>query len=338
MKTLSSLNENFASTTSVVALTASSDSQDRMAKALERLGKLSQLDDLTRHKKKEESDAKGKGHGKGKGKGKRPSGPYLERDRLTASLVTGEVVEWKGKYGWIKPHVPVHHVKASAHKGRLYVHKVDLEWWVKALTPGSFCRFHVYVDANSLGAEECTELLDKDTDNVDEAGEWDISSWKEDDRKTSNWEDWKSSGWEDWKSSGRVAGENDSGELGGTQAGSSLQLRSKDNPPADRRRPPVPPPHPPSRHERSCSRRTAHLPDARRVERSQSRRQPRPISHHNHRGRSRSCSQPSSLLLRPSRHDRGRSSSLARTRCNQRSRSRRRSPPCRGRSHSRRRR
>ena len=49
--------------------------------------------------------------------------------------MTGEMVEWKGKYGWIKPHEPVDHPAAGAHRGRLYVHLVDLEWWVKALAP-----------------------------------------------------------------------------------------------------------------------------------------------------------------------------------------------------------
>lgn len=51
---------------------------------------------------------KGKGFGKGKGKGKRgPSGPDLPRTRITTEPVTGEVEAWKGKYGFIKPTVPV---------------------------------------------------------------------------------------------------------------------------------------------------------------------------------------------------------------------------------------
>merc|ERR1712178_522361 len=116
---------------------------------------------------------------KGKGKGKRPTGPYLERTRLTDSLVTGEVVEWKGKFGWIKPHKTIDHPKAGAHKGRLYVHKFDLEFWVDALTPGSFCRFHVYSDANSLGAEECTELKETSNDADDD--------WKDDDGPPGQW-------------------------------------------------------------------------------------------------------------------------------------------------------
>eukprot|EP00930_Biecheleria_cincta_P038793 TRINITY_DN26666_c0_g1_i1.p1 TRINITY_DN26666_c0_g1~~TRINITY_DN26666_c0_g1_i1.p1 ORF type:complete len:501 (-),score=97.89 TRINITY_DN26666_c0_g1_i1:222-1724(-) len=165
----------------VVALQASSESTSRMEKALERLKMLSELDDKTRDKKyKQASKGKGKGKGEGK-KGKRPTGPYLERTRLTEKLVTGEVTEWKGKYGWIKPHEPVDHPKANLHKGKLYVHKVDLEWWVDSLTVGSFCRFHVYSDANSLGAEECTELKEASANSED----W--SDWKDSDWKNSDW-------------------------------------------------------------------------------------------------------------------------------------------------------
>ena len=64
-------------------------------------------------------ESKGK-DGKGKfGKGKRrPTGPNLPRTRITEQPVTGEVAEWKGKYGWIMPAVPVEHPKW---KGKLYI-------------------------------------------------------------------------------------------------------------------------------------------------------------------------------------------------------------------------
>merc|ERR1712194_519543 len=138
---------------SVVELKASTESADRMEKAL---AKLVAQDNQTREFKRKEGQAKGKGANKGKDG--RPTGPYLERTRVTDKLVTGAVDEWKGKFGWIKPHKPVNHKMAKAHKGRLYIHSIDLEWWVDKLTPGSICRFHVYSDANSLGVEECTEI------------------------------------------------------------------------------------------------------------------------------------------------------------------------------------
>jgi len=97
-----------------------------------------------------------KGMSKGKGKGKpRPSGPNLPRTRITEEPVTGEVDEWKGKYGWIKLTVPVEHELASKHEGRIYVSMTDLVGGAQELTPGSLCQFHVFSDVSGLGAEEC---------------------------------------------------------------------------------------------------------------------------------------------------------------------------------------
>jgi len=154
----------------------------------------------TRKKKK-----KGRGgQDKSGSRGKVPTGPNLPRTRLTPELVTGEVKEWKGKYGWILPHTPVDHSKAGAHKGRLYVHVVDLEDWVKSLKPGSLCRFHIYSDANSLGAEECTELKDFSSADDGDSAEWTADQWNS---RGGNWEgagydtgraggDWAASGYD----------------------------------------------------------------------------------------------------------------------------------------------
>mmetsp|Transcript_53903 Transcript_53903/g.136897 ORF Transcript_53903/g.136897 Transcript_53903/m.136897 type:complete len:187 (-) Transcript_53903:65-625(-) len=99
---------------------------------------------------------KGKDKGKGKGKGKRgPSGPTLPRQRVTTEPVTGEVLEWKGKYGWIQPTVPVEHEAAAKRNGNIYVSMSDLVGGLTALTPGSLCQFHVFSDPSGLGAEEC---------------------------------------------------------------------------------------------------------------------------------------------------------------------------------------
>merc|ERR1719512_498273 len=94
----------------------------------------------------------------GKGKGKKgprgPSGPNLPRERITKEQVTGEVVEWKGKYGFVKPTVPVEHPKAEARGGKIYVSMSDLVGGASELTPGTLCQFHVYSDSSGLGAEE----------------------------------------------------------------------------------------------------------------------------------------------------------------------------------------
>jgi len=102
---------------------------------------------------------KGKDKDKGKGKGKkgprRPSGPNLERTRITEKAVTGEVVEWKGKFGFIKPTVDVEHEKARPqHQGKLYVSMSDLKDGVTELTVGNVCQFHIFFDSSGLGAEE----------------------------------------------------------------------------------------------------------------------------------------------------------------------------------------
>eukprot|EP00434_Breviolum_minutum_P013720 symbB.v1.2.012097.t1/scaffold821.1/size257772/7 len=98
----------------------------------------------------------GKGWGwGGKGKGSRsPSGPTLSRARVSNEPVTGEVTEWKGKYGWIRPTVPVEHPQASRRQGLIYVSMSDLQGGLEALTVGSLCQFHVFCDASGLGAEE----------------------------------------------------------------------------------------------------------------------------------------------------------------------------------------
>jgi len=162
---------------SVVELKASKESVSKMENALERIKRLAALDDQTRDKEKKKKSRAG-GQEKTGARGKVPTGPNLPRTRLTPELVTGEVKEWKGKYGWIMPHTPVDHPKAGAHRGRLYVHVVDLEDWVKSLKPGSLCRFHIYSDANSLGAEECTELKDVSSADDGDSAEWAGDSWR----------------------------------------------------------------------------------------------------------------------------------------------------------------
>mmetsp|Transcript_141483 Transcript_141483/g.451869 ORF Transcript_141483/g.451869 Transcript_141483/m.451869 type:complete len:402 (-) Transcript_141483:18-1223(-) len=138
---------------------------------------------------------KGKGKGKDKGKAKRPTGPDLPRTRLSTEKASGEVVEWKGKYGWIKPSKAVDHPLAGKHKGRLYIHSQDLEW-ADELTVGAICHFHLFSDASGLGAEEIEEDGDWDPDAGEEGG--DGQEWSEQD-----WEAWEKG---DGKDDGAVQG------------------------------------------------------------------------------------------------------------------------------------
>merc|ERR1712113_238919 len=106
--------------------------------------------------------AKGKAAGKGafdskgKGKAKAPRGAELPRERLTAEKFSGEVVEWKGKFGYIMPSEPVEHPAAAKRDGKVWVSMKDIEATGQTeLAVGSVVSFHIYSDTSgTLGAEE----------------------------------------------------------------------------------------------------------------------------------------------------------------------------------------
>merc|ERR1712151_973055 len=99
--------------------------------------------------------------GKGKSKGKRergPSGPDLERERITAEPFTGTVKVWKGKFGFITPEEPIDHPAASKSRdGDIWFSGGDITSGQSELEAGAVVSFHVYTDASGkLGAEEVT--------------------------------------------------------------------------------------------------------------------------------------------------------------------------------------
>jgi len=119
---------------------------------------------------------KGKGWGKGKGKiwGKSDDpmafmlwmmgggGPWggPPRKRLTNNWKAfGEVIEWKGSFGWIKPAEDV--LAEEDEKGprwdkekKIYAHKDDFAEGTESLEVGNIVQFHVYSDSSGFGAEE----------------------------------------------------------------------------------------------------------------------------------------------------------------------------------------
>jgi len=105
----------------------------------------------------------GKGMGgKAKGKGKKqsnrsPSGPNLPREPIGDTAFVGDVLEWKGKFGWIQPQVPIDHPAASKNGGKIYVHMGDLQG-IESLTVGATVQFQAYSDASGLGAAEVVLL------------------------------------------------------------------------------------------------------------------------------------------------------------------------------------
>lgn len=81
-------------------------------------------------------------------------GASLPRERVTETVVTGEVLEWKGSYGWIKPHAELEHPQAHRRGGKIYAHKKDLSPGLEELAEGLTVSFHIYEDPSGLGAEE----------------------------------------------------------------------------------------------------------------------------------------------------------------------------------------
>merc|ERR1712014_427405 len=84
-----------------------------------------------------------------------PSGPHLPRKLVSQVRMRGQVIEWKGKYGWIQPENSIQHPKAAKHQGKVFVSVSDL-LDVQSLEPGSFCEFYLFEDDAGLGAEDCS--------------------------------------------------------------------------------------------------------------------------------------------------------------------------------------
>lgn len=86
-----------------------------------------------------------KGGGKGKGKGKE-----TERKLIHDKFLKGSVVQWRGKFGWIKPNDTIDHPMASNHQGDLYFGQQDVEQEISG--EGAKVRFFLYEDHRGLSA------------------------------------------------------------------------------------------------------------------------------------------------------------------------------------------
>merc|ERR1712014_356338 len=86
---------------------------------------------------------KGGAIAKGKGKTKLPRGPDLERERVSEDSLTGTVVEWKGKFGFIEPKEPFEHEKANPkHAGKIWFSVKDIASGAEELAVGTHVEFH----------------------------------------------------------------------------------------------------------------------------------------------------------------------------------------------------
>mmetsp|Transcript_16620 Transcript_16620/g.35782 ORF Transcript_16620/g.35782 Transcript_16620/m.35782 type:complete len:335 (+) Transcript_16620:132-1136(+) len=85
-------------------------------------------------------------------------GADLPRERIGEGPLTGEVVEWKGTYGWLKAEDSLEHEMATLRGGKIYVNKKDIVPEVESLEPGTKVRFFLYEDPSGLGGEEVVVL------------------------------------------------------------------------------------------------------------------------------------------------------------------------------------
>jgi hypothetical protein len=95
-------------------------------------------------------DAKGKAKGKGKGKGKGKDKDPGPREIIHEEPLFGTVVEWKGKFGWIKPNDTIEHPLAQKHRGDLFLLQEDVEAEIDGV--GANVQFMLYQDNKGLGA------------------------------------------------------------------------------------------------------------------------------------------------------------------------------------------
>lgn len=114
----------------------------------------------------ESEKPKGMGKGeKGKGKGKgnfwgpwsfgwwNAKGSDLPRKPVLTEPITGEVLEWKDSFGWIKPDVTIDHKDAGRREGKIFVGKSDVPETL-TMAAGIKISFTVYEDMMGLGAQD----------------------------------------------------------------------------------------------------------------------------------------------------------------------------------------
>mmetsp|Transcript_30155 Transcript_30155/g.76234 ORF Transcript_30155/g.76234 Transcript_30155/m.76234 type:complete len:310 (+) Transcript_30155:56-985(+) len=82
-----------------------------------------------------------------------PASPGGSRRPAVRGRVTGRIVEWKNKFGWIEPDSPISHPEASRKGGRIYLSQEDVAEVISGV--GAHVSFYVYADGTGLGAMLC---------------------------------------------------------------------------------------------------------------------------------------------------------------------------------------
>jgi len=81
------------------------------------------------------------------------AGKVLPRKRVSGELAYGEIVDWKGTFGWVEPTVPVQDPGTKKEVEKIYCNAKDIAQGTPK-EKGTLVRFFVYKDASGLGAEK----------------------------------------------------------------------------------------------------------------------------------------------------------------------------------------
>lgn len=82
-----------------------------------------------------------------------PGSPGGSRRPAVRGRITGRIVEWKGKFGWIQPDAPIMHNEARVKGGKVYLSQEDVADVISGV--GAHVSFYVYADGTGLGAMSC---------------------------------------------------------------------------------------------------------------------------------------------------------------------------------------
>lgn len=96
------------------------------------------------------NNAQGGFQGKAAGKAAGKNTASQKRDILHDQPLLGTIVQWRGKFGWLKPHDTIDHPLADKHQGDLYLTQQDVEEEIEG--EGSVVSFILYGDSKGLGA------------------------------------------------------------------------------------------------------------------------------------------------------------------------------------------
>lgn len=85
-----------------------------------------------------------------------PCSPGGNRKPAVKGRITGEIIEWRGKFGWIQPDSPIDHPEARMKGGKIYLSQEDVAEVISGV--GAKVSYYVYCDGTGLGAMMCVPI------------------------------------------------------------------------------------------------------------------------------------------------------------------------------------